>query len=261
MRRAGSTKRNRGFRATASSQERGRRRWRRHPAGNQSGFIGTERSAPSRRAASCLDRHRPATAPQPHSERGNSRTKSSVMLIVTIVTTTMNLATSPVAADSRRLATSRMTTKGLRKRARNCSQSGKCLTVAAVLGRYLVTRVPRLCGSEASTVVAVRREAGRSALSRFLRAACSPFIGSVYHRAVVRSFLEGSTSASPALSGDAPVAGMSPRPVDGLLVGGALEARARFHFCCHATGRLLPTGDRHLLLTTDRMIIIPAASP
>ena len=55
------------------------------------------------------------------------------MLIVTMVTTMKKLATSPVAADSP-LATSRMMTSGLRKRARNCSQSGERLTVAASLG-------------------------------------------------------------------------------------------------------------------------------
>jgi len=55
------------------------------------------------------------------------------MLAVTMDTTIKKLAASPVAADNP-LATSRMMTRGLRKRARNCSQSGERLTVAASLG-------------------------------------------------------------------------------------------------------------------------------
>ena len=71
-----------------------------------------------------------------------------------MVTTITKLATSPVAADNP-LATSRMMTSGLRKRARNCSQSGERLTVTAVLGPY--RRHPRLHlrGSKARTA---RRE-------------------------------------------------------------------------------------------------------
>ncbi len=42
-------------------------------------------------------------------------------------------------------------TSGLRKRARNCSQSGERLTAAAVLGPYLVSRDCDLRGSEART--------------------------------------------------------------------------------------------------------------
>ena len=56
-----------------------------------------------------------------------------VMLIVTMQMMMTKLATSPFAADNA-LATSRMMTSGLRKRVRNCSQSGERLTVAASLG-------------------------------------------------------------------------------------------------------------------------------
>src|SRR6185437_15619434 len=61
------------------------------------------------------------------------------MLIMTIVTTIAKLATSPVAADNP-LATSRMITSGLRKRERNCNQSGDRLTTAASLGPKVSNR-------------------------------------------------------------------------------------------------------------------------
>jgi hypothetical protein len=54
------------------------------------------------------------------------------MLIRTMAATIKKLAASPATADSP-LAASRMSTSGLRKRARNCSQSGERLTIAAVL--------------------------------------------------------------------------------------------------------------------------------
>ena len=108
--------------------------------------IGTERLAPSRRTVACTatDRRSASTAFCART----SWTKSSVMLIVTMVTTMTKLATSPVAADSP-LATSRMMTSGLRKRARNCSQSGERLTVAASLGPYVAKPRPHLCGIKA----------------------------------------------------------------------------------------------------------------
>ena len=56
-----------------------------------------------------------------------------VMLIVTMKMMMTKLAISPFAADNA-LATNRMMTNGLRKRIRNCSQSGERLTVAASLG-------------------------------------------------------------------------------------------------------------------------------
>ena len=93
--------------------------------------IGTDRLAPLRRtvAWTATDRRSASTAFCART----SWTKSSVILIVTMVTTMKKLAMSPVAADNA-LATSRMMTSGLRKRLRNCSQSGERLTIAAALG-------------------------------------------------------------------------------------------------------------------------------
>ena len=99
------------------------------------------------------------------------------MLIVTIVTTTTKLATSPVAADSP-LATSRMMTKGLRKRARNCSQSGKCLTVAAVLGPYLVTRDCTSAAARPARVVASRVRSRSIGSVQISSGPGSPLVGS-----------------------------------------------------------------------------------
>ena len=99
--------------------------------------IGTERLAPSRRtvAWTATERRSASTAFWART----SWTKSSVMLIVTMLATITKLVTSPVAAD-RPLATSRMMTSGLRKRARNCRQSGERLTVAASLGPQVANR-------------------------------------------------------------------------------------------------------------------------
>src|SRR5450631_421029 len=93
--------------------------------------------APSRRTVACTatDRRSASTAFWART----SWTKSIVMLIVTMVTTMAKLATSPVAADNP-LATSRMITKGLRKRERNCTHSGDGLTTAASLGPKVVSR-------------------------------------------------------------------------------------------------------------------------
>jgi len=55
------------------------------------------------------------------------------MLILTMVTTMTKLATSPVAADNP-LATSDQRVAESGEEARNCSQSGDRLTVAASLG-------------------------------------------------------------------------------------------------------------------------------
>jgi len=89
------------------------------------------------------------------------------MLIVTMVTTMKKLEVSLVAADNA-LATSRVMTSGLRKRARNCSQGGEGLTVAASLGPWVVNRdwisaVPRPAGVVASR--ARSRSKGRLQIS------------------------------------------------------------------------------------------------
>ena len=52
---------------------------------------------------------------------------------MTMDATMTKLAMSPVAADNP-LATSRMMTSGLRKRDRNCSQSGSALDRGGVVG-------------------------------------------------------------------------------------------------------------------------------
>ena len=99
--------------------------------------IGTETS---RAVAShgCLHRHRPAQCldrilrPDLLDEiEGDAEHDDEMMMT--------KLGTSPVAAD-KALATSRMMISGLRKRARNCSQSGERLTVAASFGPYVASR-------------------------------------------------------------------------------------------------------------------------
>ena len=100
------------------------------------------------------------------------------MLIVTMVTTTTKLATSPVAADSP-LATSRMMTSGLRKRARNCSQSGERLTVAAVLGPYLVNRDCTSAVARPARVVASRVRSRSIGSVQIASGPSSPFVGSM----------------------------------------------------------------------------------
>src|SRR5487761_2092264 len=77
------------------------------------------------------------------------------MLIVTIATTMTKLATSPVAADNP-LATTRMITSGLRKRERNCSQSGDRLTTAASLGPKVFNRDRASLTSRPAAVVTSR---------------------------------------------------------------------------------------------------------
>src|SRR5665647_595670 len=77
------------------------------------------------------------------------------MLIVTMVTTITKLATSPVAADNP-LATSKMITSGLRKRERNCNQSGDRLTTAASLGPKVFNRDWTSVASRPADVVTSR---------------------------------------------------------------------------------------------------------
>src|ERR1019366_3619548 len=92
------------------------------------------------------------------------------MLIVTMVTTIKKLATSPVAADSP-LATSKMITSGLRKRERNCSQSGDRFTTAASLGPKVFSRD---WTSVASRPVAVVTSRARSRSSGSFQISSAP---------------------------------------------------------------------------------------
>jgi len=61
--------------------------------------------------------------------------KSSVTLSSTSVMMMKTLAASPVAADTA-LAASSTSTSGLRKRARNCSASGRWPLASSVLGPW-----------------------------------------------------------------------------------------------------------------------------
>src|SRR5664279_3766780 len=107
------------------------------------------------------------------------------MLIVTMVTTIKKLATSPVAADSP-LATSRMITNGLRKRERNCSQSGDRLTTAASLGPKVFNLTGLLWHQGPQLSSRVVQEADQPAPSRFLLRRVRRLWGSLRHLSRVR---------------------------------------------------------------------------
>ena len=100
-------------------------------AGNQLVDRNRDSSLPSRRTVACT-----ATDARSASTAFCARTswtKSKMMLSMHDATMMTKLATSPVAADTA-LAIRRMMTSGLPKRARNCSQRGERLTVAASFG-------------------------------------------------------------------------------------------------------------------------------
>src|ERR1035437_9042094 len=107
------------------------------------------------------------------------------MLIVTMVTTIKKLATSPVAADSP-LATSRMITSGLRKRERNCSQSGDRLATAGSLGPKILAATGLLWHQGPQRSSRVVREVDQSAPSRFLPRRVRQLRGSSRHPSRVR---------------------------------------------------------------------------
>ena len=75
--------------------------------------------------------------------------------MVTTNTTMTKLATSPVVADNA-LATSSIMTNGFLKRAKNCSQSGVRLTLAASLGPKSANRALASAASRPERVVSSR---------------------------------------------------------------------------------------------------------
>src|ERR1035437_1433899 len=98
------------------------------------------------------------------------------MLIVTMVPPIRKPAPAPVARDSP-LATIRMITNGLRKRERNCSQSGDRLTTAASLGPKVFNRDWTSVASRPAAVVTSRARSRSTGSFQISSAPSSSIVG------------------------------------------------------------------------------------